>query len=277
MRSDFHSWDDTGASAKDELRALQTHVLRRLAQDHLKLPQEVNVFVNLQCPVQALRRLEKRRESLRKALRDASLGESERARKAASLKALRAEQLRACGLGKTRPVARYLKQYLEDHAQGAPFIVFAYHKEMFAALEDMLSAMPVTFAVVNGDTSQEERRRAFEAFDEGNVRCFVLSLTMTTGLNMQRADTCFFAELRWSPGEMRQAQTRVCRQGTTHARVRYVWLFGGAVDEEVYDKCVRKEARVAQVLKRQRVVGADDADEGTLTLSKRRRDIRERE
>ena len=80
----------------------------------------------------------------------------------------------------------------------------------------------------------------------------VLSLAMTAGLNLQLADTAFFAEVRWSPGDLRQAQTRICRQGTQHNRVKYVWLFGAPIDREVYEGCLRKENTLRKALKKRK-------------------------
>ena len=264
--SNFCSWDDTRTTATEELHALQVHMVRRLAREHLAaLPEEISVFVNLQCPTRELKRLQKKREKLQDLLNGGGLDESERAQKAAALKNLRSEQLRVCGEGKRGPVGRYLKQHLEDHPHGPPFVIFAYHKFMFEALAHMLDGESVPYAVVNGDTPGAERDAAFAALNAGGLRVLVLSLTMTTGLNLQMCDMCFFAELRWSFAEMRQAMTRIARQGSTFARVKHVWLFGGDVDRELYDKLCRKEAGVTEALKRKGGGG------GTLTLAKRPR------
>ena len=264
--SNFCSWDDTRTTATDELHALQVHMLRRLAREHLAaLPAEINVFVNLQCPTRELKRLQTRREKLQKALQRADLEDGERARKAAALKNLRSEQLRVCGEGKRGPVGRYLKQYLEDHPHGPPFVVFAYHKFMFESLSQTLDGESVSYAVVNGDTPDAERGVAFAALHAGGLRVLVLSLTMTTGLNLQMCSMCVFAELRWSFAVMRQAMTRIARQGSAFARVKHVWLFGGDVERELYDKLCTKEAGLAETLKRKNGGG------GALTLAKRQR------
>lgn len=249
LSSVFQSWDDTGVSAAGEMLTLQTHMLRRLAKDHLELPKEIDVFVHLKnCSSRALKGLEKRRESLKEKLQqDGSMTDEKRRSLASQLKNIRAAQLRECGLSKRKEVVKYLKQYLEDYPgnHATPFIVFAYHKEMFAAIEEMLERLPrrlrVRYAIVNGETPREQRDKAYRDFSNGRIRVYVLSLTMTNGLNMQRADMCVFSEVRWSPGEMRQAQTRICRQGSAHTNVRYVWLFGGEVDVEVHKGLMRKE------------------------------------
>lgn len=269
----INSWDDKGVSAASELVALQTHMIRRLAKDHLELPEEMNLFVNLKnCGSRAMRALQKRREQYATELNDSSLTEERRSSVAAKLRNLRSEQLRECGRSKRLEVAKYLRQYLEDYpgARATPVIVFAYHDFMYEALRNTLESLPrnlrVPYAIVNGETSDADKEKSMADFAAGRIRVYVLSLAMTNGLNMQRADTCIFTELRFSPGDMRQAMTRICRQGSPHAQVKHVWLFGGDVDREVYDGLVRKEARMNPALKRE----FDQTDEGA-AFAKRRK------
>lgn len=249
----FTGWDDRGASATHELQCLQNRMVRRLAKDHLDLPDEVDVFVQLETPrTREMSKLNREREKLKKKLASSSLTEREREKTAESLKHNRTMQLVAAGRAKCNPLKQYFRQYLQDYPEGAPFLVFAYHQEVFDALYELFDSLGVAFGCVNGRVPKTEVDEIFGRFYEGGLRVLVLSLAMTAGLNLQLADTAFFAEVRWSPGDLRQAQTRICRQGTQHDRVKYVWLFGAPIDREVYEGCLKKEQTLRKALKRKR-------------------------
>lgn len=249
----FTGWDDRGASAVHELKCLQTRMVRRLAKDHLDLPDEVDVFVQLETPrTREMSKLDRERESLLKTLAKPALTDRERENAAQRMKHNRTMQLVAAGRAKCNPLKRYFRQYLQDYPEGAPFLVFAYHQEVFDALHELFDSLGVPFGCVNGRVAKSEVDDIFAKFYEGGIRVLVLSLAMTAGLNLQLADTAFFAELRWSPGDLRQAQTRICRQGTTHNRVKYVWLFGAPIDREVYDGCMKKEKTLSKALRKRK-------------------------
>jgi SWI/SNF-related matrix-associated actin-dependent regulator 1 of chromatin subfamily A len=249
----FTGWDDRGASATHELQSLQNRMVRRLAKDHLDLPDEVDVFVHLETPrTREISKLDREREKLKKKLASSSLSDREREKTAESLKHNRTMQLVAAGRAKCNPLKQYFRQYLQDYPEGAPFLVFAYHQEVFDALFELFDSLGVAFGCVNGRVLKSEVDEIFTKFYAGQLRVLVLSLAMTAGLNLQLADTAFFAEVRWSPGDLRQAQTRICRQGTQHNRVKYVWLFGAPIDREVYEGCLKKENTLQKALKRKR-------------------------
>ena len=228
----FSPADDTGTSASSGSLCRRTFCAGKPVST-AALPAEINVFVNLQCPTRRLQQLQKRREKLQQELRDADLRDGERERKAAALKNLRSEQLRVCGRGKRNAVGRYLKQYLEDHPHGAPFVVFAYHKCMFEALDELLRQESVSFG--NGDTpdadrgAAAERRRVAGAgaeshHDHGVKLAGVRYACRRTAVEF-RGDAA-------SHDAHRAA-------GSAFARVKHVWLFG-ATGAEVYDKLCRK-------------------------------------
>lgn len=250
----FTGWDDRGASATWEFQGLlRNRMVRRLARDHLDLPDEVDVFVQLETPTtREMSKLNRERERLKKKLASSSLSDREREKTADSLKHNRTMQLVAAGRAKTGALKQYFRQYVQDYPDGAPFLVFAYHQEVFDCLQELFEALGVTFGCVNGRVPKTEVEEIFKQFYAGGLRVLVLSLAMTAGLNLQLADTAFFAEVRWSPGDLRQAQTRICRQGTQHDRVKYVWLFGAPIDREVYEGCLRKEKTLSKALKRKR-------------------------
>jgi SWI/SNF-related matrix-associated actin-dependent regulator 1 of chromatin subfamily A len=249
----FTGWDDRGASATHELQCLQNRMVRRLAKDHLDLPDEVDVFVHLETPrTREMSKLNKEREKLKKKLASSLLSDREREKTAESLKHNRTMQLVAAGRAKCNPLKQYFRQYLQDYPEGAPFLVFAYHQEVFDALFELFDSLGVAFGCVNGRVLKSEVDEIFGRFYVGQLRVLVLSLAMTAGLNLQLADTAFFAEVRWSPGDLRQAQTRICRQGTQHDRVKYVWLFGAPIDREVYEGCLKKERTLSKALKKRK-------------------------
>ena len=257
----FFGWHDDGVSAEKELKRLQNmHFIRRLAEDHLNgLPEEMRSFVTLplQGGVAKLKKLAKERERLLQKLNDPSLTNSNRETTAKQVQFNRTMQLIASAQAKNKSFKQYFMQYLRDHPPGGdgrrvPFIVFAYHEESLLALQTLFQELDIVPGLVYGKTPKSEAGNIIEAFQANEIEVLILSLAMSAGLNLQNAQTAFFAEVAWSPGVLSQAEKRIHRQGSSPARVHYVYLFGEspAICKDVYEKSQRKKRNIQKSLQK---------------------------
>lgn len=254
----FYGWNDDGTSAEEELKQLQElSCIRRLAKDWLSgLPDEMRSFVTL--PLHTgkvkLNKLARERNSLLKKLQSGALTDNERSKYSKQMKINRTKALVASAQAKNKSFKQYFQQYVYDHPFGngaSPFIVFAYHEETICALELLFDAMGVRVATVYGKTAKVHADNIISKFQGGQLDVLVLSLAMSAGLNLQIASTAFFAEVTWSPGVLEQAEKRIHRQGSQHARVHYVYLFGEApaICAEVYKKTKHKTTKIQRSLR----------------------------
>jgi len=255
----FFGWHDTGSSAEEELKQLQeVSCIRRLARDWLSgLPDEMRSFVTL--PLHTgkglLKKLASERTTLLEKLQTAALTDDERSKYAKQLQFNRTKALVASGKAKNKSFKQYFTQYLQDHPPSqegvSPFIVFAYHEETILELASIFTELGVSCRVVYGKTNKTVAEEGILDFQTGKSHVLVLSLAMSAGLNLQIASVSFFAEVTWQPGILQQAEKRTRRQGSQHARVHYVYLFGEApaICAEVYAKCNRKAASIKKSLR----------------------------
>ena len=249
----FFGWNDDGTSAEQELQQLQEFsCIRRLAKDYLSgLPDEMRSFVTL--PLHTgkakLNKLAKERTALLNKLQNGALTDNERSKHSRQLQFNRTAALVASARAKNRSYKQYFRQYVQDNpfeGGAPPFIVFAYHEETILALQGIFEELGVEFGTVYGKTNKQQACETISLFQQGQVSVLILSLAMSAGLNLQRASTAFFAEVTWSPGVLAQAEKRIHRQGSEHARVHYVYLFGEkpAICADVYKKTRDKENKI---------------------------------
>ena len=253
----FFGWDDDGTSAEEELKQLQEFsCIRRLAKDWLVgLPDEMRSFVTLPLHKKGkLQKLAKERNALLEKLQNGALTDAERSKYSKMLRFNRTKALVASAEAKNKSFKQYFQQYLKDHPfeRGAqPFIVFAYHEKTIDTLVTMFEELGVSIDAVYGGTSKLLVPDIIGKFQRGQLNVLILSLAMCAGLNLQRASTAFFAEVTWSPGVLAQAEKRIHRQGSEHARVHYVYLFGEppAICADVYRKCQNKCMKLNKTLR----------------------------
>ena len=256
----FFGWEDGNSSAEQELQDLQQFAcVRRLAKDWLGgLPDEMRSFVTL--PLHTgkanLKRIAREREELLKQLQGNSLTDHERKKTADKLQQNRSQAFVASAKAKKYSFRQYFRQYLEDRpfdGTAPPLLVFAHHKETIDMLSEMFDDLGVSNGVVYGNNSKKTNDENIQSFKDGGLDVLLMSIVMAVGHNLQRASTAFFAEVYWSPGGLAQAEKRIHRQGSEHARVHYVYLFGEspAICAEVYRKCLEKSAKLEQAVRTQ--------------------------
>ena len=111
-------------------------------------------------------------------------------------------------------------------AYGSKTIIFCHHKEVMDAVEDSLRDDYVSYVRIDGKTTQPQKVKKVEAFQEDNVtEVALLSIkTCGTGINLTRGAVAVFVELSWSPGDIMQAEDRIHRLGQLASEVRIVYV-----------------------------------------------------
>lgn len=99
-------------------------------------------------------------------------------------------------------------------AKGNEIVVFVWHKAIGHALERRLAVAGIDSWVIDGDVTHTERNRRIKAFQGGEKRVIIGSIsTMGESINLQRANHVIRIELSFNPALNQQAVDRVDRQG----------------------------------------------------------------
>jgi len=161
---------------------------------------------------------------------------------------------------KAPAVCRWLAECLFDGTgDEGKVVIFAHHKAMHDAIAACLhkELSPEGFVHIRGDTPMQRRDDLVRKFrDMGTCRAALLAMQACgTGLNLQVADRCVFAELCWSASTLEQAEARLRRTGQSARTVRAFYLLAGTMlfhdmgPEHVMLKAVRaKQELTAAVL-----------------------------
>lgn len=248
-----YGWDFRGASNLEELRArLRPYMLRREKAEVLKdLPEKIREIIVL--PRNGLSSLVEEEWAIWNQYQEklSSLREqAERARQAKDKDELARilAEIRSVGRvafsamstirarlaeAKAPKVAAFVKDLLEEKQK---VVVFAHHRAVLEYLQKALGEYrPV---LVWGGMSAQARQAAVDAFQNGDARVFLGSITAAAeGITLTASDTLVFAELDWRPGKMLQAEDRVHRIGQD----RGVLIYYLVVEDSL-------EARMANVI-----------------------------
>lgn len=95
-----------------------------------------------------------------------------------------------------------------------PFVCFSWFKPAAKALADRLAADGVGVHLVTGDTTHKQRAERIAAFQRGEGRVFVGTIsTLGESVNLQRASQAIFLDRSWNPADNDQAADRIYRIG----------------------------------------------------------------
>lgn len=116
------------------------------------------------------------------------------------------------GIAKARSVAAYVRTLVEA---GEPVLLGGWHREVYNIWNTVLADLrPIMFT---GSETAAAKRRARDAFVEGETNLMMMSLRSGAGLDglQQRAAHVVFGELDWSPQVHTQFTGRLARPGQT--------------------------------------------------------------
>lgn len=153
---------------------------------------------------------------------------------------------RKLGVLKAEPAAEYLMDLLEEIEN---VVVFCHHKEVFLKVRERLETAGIKSVVITGQTGVEERQRAVDAFQAGEARVFIGSLSAAnTGITLTRASVVVFVEADWVPSTNEQAEGRIRRIGQI-ASMRAIYLVAdGSLDEAIMRSVLRKQKDIERVM-----------------------------
>jgi SWI/SNF-related matrix-associated actin-dependent regulator 1 of chromatin subfamily A len=144
---------------------------------------------------------------------------------------------------KIDPIVDYLL------AQSQKTVVFGYHKSVIAEYTERLRDAGRGVVVLTGDNTRDTKQVVDRFQYDPEVQFFVANIDVGgEGITLHAAALVVFAELKWSPAEMKQAEDRVHRIGQTRP-VRIVYfLLDGTLDPIIVAALQRKSQISRQAL-----------------------------
>lgn len=127
---------------------------------------------------------------------------------------------------------------LVDRAgEGLRTVVSACRLVPLKAIAEKAGKMGVVCAIISGETSGTERQQIQTDFEAGKI--LVVLTTLAEGLNLQCADTMFMLDLPWTPGQCRQREDRIHRQGQTE-KVTIIRCLAAGIDRHKAEVITKK-------------------------------------
>ena len=127
-----------------------------------------------------------------------------------------------------------LMDILRDTAEDKSVVIFTQFRDMVEMAKLRLQKEGITFVEYHGGVSEDDRKKAIQAFQEGQARVFVGTVqTGGAGITLTRADTLIFLDRSWSPAVNLQAEDRLHRVGQKNAVQIILLVARGTVDEAV--------------------------------------------
>lgn len=144
--------------------------------------------------------------------------------------------------GKLEAILDWIANFLET--EGEKLVVFAHHLEIIHAIAVQFNAPALTGAMPDA-----ERARVMARFQsDPDMRLLVAGFKVGgVGLTLHAASHVAFAELRWTPAEMDQAEDRLHRIGQRSAVTAWYLYAPGTIEEDMYHILAEKRATIEQV------------------------------
>lgn len=229
-----------GIKNEDELAAKAKAFMRRdtIAEHVQELPEEQVVKIDLEHTKESKRYIltDKETVTLNKFIEGESLDAEEK-----EIAEHFASQRRELGTIKVKQAVEFISNLLE---QGEQVVVFAHHRDVVSGIATELtwgqSAQSEVFKIY-GDTKTDERQSAVQAFQDGKLRCLVVSIQAGgVGLTLTAAKVSVFVEVPWVPADFDQAKARIRRIGQKNFCTHYVLNYPLTLDETVLGAMQRK-------------------------------------
>ena len=117
---------------------------------------------------------------------------------------------------------------------GHRMLLFSQFTSMLALLAEDLKKEKIPFYTITGATPKKERLELVNAFNEGDVPVFLISLKAGgTGLNLTGADVVIHYDPWWNVAVMNQATDRAHRIGQTRQVTVMKLIASGTIEEKI--------------------------------------------
>jgi intein/homing endonuclease/superfamily II DNA or RNA helicase len=156
--------------------------------------------------------------------------------------------MKYCSKAKVPHVIDFVGTMLkEDLTRTKKVVIFAYFKETQQFLKNHFKDSCVSLL---GDDDAEARQAAVDRFQtDPNIKIFIGSTKAAgTGITLTAADTVIFADLLWTPADLKQAEDRLHRISQKNTVFVYYMTFLNCVEELVWNVLQSKLLVVAQTV-----------------------------
>ncbi|XP_072396063.1 SWI/SNF-related matrix-associated actin-dependent regulator of chromatin subfamily A-like protein 1 [Diabrotica undecimpunctata] len=228
-------WDTSGSSNLQELEIIlaKKFMIRRTKENVLSaMPKKRQEIINLDTKLNQFSKEE--RECL------LALGEQFVKQKGAAKHAALLTFFSETAKIKIPSVCSYVLEILEKKEK---FLVFAHHKVMLDALEDLIKRKNIKYIRIDGTSTTDQRKYFISKFQlDDKYLCAILSITAANaGITLTAAKLVLFAELHWNPSIISQAEARAHRIGQENEVLVQYLLAGGTADDSIWPLLQEKQ------------------------------------
>lgn len=145
-------------------------------------------------------------------------------------------------IAKVPLAAEFIRQTIDE-----PVVIYCHHKDVAMMLALELDGG----ALYTGDTPTRRRDQIVRDFSSGGFDMLIGTIgALGTGVDgLQRhARIAIFVELDWVPGNLDQAEDRLCRIGQDATVLVYHLIVPGTIDSYMYRTITAKQRTIAKVL-----------------------------
>lgn len=133
-----------------------------------------------------------------------------------------------------------------------PLVVAAVSRQLIELAAARLDKEGISYGLVTGVVSTEDRQRAIEAFQDGRIRCILLTIsTGGEGITLTRASTLLFMQRSWSSVQNEQVQDRLHRIGQTSPVLIIDQVTPGTIESRIGEVLGEKNVRIEEILQDQ--------------------------
>jgi SNF2 family DNA or RNA helicase len=231
-------WNVTGASNLEELRdRTQTHILRRLKEDVLDLPDKIITPVYLRLKSKDYEGLMGEYYDWYDKNQDESSSLTIQFGKLMKVRKVIAEE-------KVKSTIELAENIIE---QGKKVIIFTNFTDTLRTIYDHFGKSAV---YLDGSCSKHHRQKAVDDFQENDkIKVFVGNLKAAgVGITLTAAEAVIMNDLSFVPAEHAQAEDRSHRIGQKNSTSVYYPLFENTIEGAIYDILTRKKKIISTVM-----------------------------
>ncbi len=164
---------------------------------------------------------------------------------------------------KLKNLERLLQDIIEN---GHKVLLFSQYVRFLQKVKERLEALNISFQYLDGSTSAVQRKKAVDAFQNGEGDVFLLSLKAGgSGLNLTAADYVIHLDPWWNPAVEDQASDRAHRIGQQRPVTVYRLIMKDTIEEKILKLHADKRHLAEELLAEQGISGKL-SDEALLAL-----------
>ena len=148
---------------------------------------------------------------------------------------------------KIKELLNHVKEKTGNHK----LLVFSQFVSMLQLVKAELDREEINYAYLDGQTTQKNRKKAVDTFQEDEeTRVFLISLKAGgTGLNLTAADYVYIVDPWWNPAVENQAIDRSYRIGQDKKVIAYRMICKDTLEEKIMDYKARKQSVADALIK----------------------------